>query len=686
MLCKIIKSHVMNKFILWLLFVLLFNSTNSQNAQGEKTVKVLKKKMEQSHGGERLKWMDSLSNYFAMDTDFKSDSLIKITQQYAIQLDSVDLAIKQTIHLMYYQNIIKGNSNKAKKIFEAHQYLFPRIKSIPLKCKFLLEGAITYFYLRNFNKAMEQYHAAEQLANKHKLDNYTAKASQGKGMVHTETGNFGAASLSLQNALKFFVKVKDTSMILDTRNSLSILYSKNNFFKEAKSERDALIELSLKAKEYDLIPIYCYNYASDYKKLKNQKARIASLKKSLKVNAKSKFKNYLDPYLLAGITTAYAENDSLQKAKQYFEKLKSIYDGSTEGGHQSVFLEAQKSIAFLEGDFLKALLYGKKYVELSKNNKQYEEFELGEKFLSDVYLAMNDNTNAFKHFKSYTHLKDSIGNATNLRVLSYYQTLYETEKRDFIIKSQETNIALLNEKNKLKNQYILFGSLSIFAIFVFVILYRSSVESKKRQQQQQQFTTQLMNTQEAERSRVARELHDSVGQKLLVLKTALTLNNQINEDLTNILSNTVQEIREMSHNLHPVQFEKLGLKGSLDDLAESFQQSSKTFYSTNMEPEAITVPKEKEIVIFRIIQECLVNVEKHAKATACIVEVKEQKNKILFVIKDNGIGFNQYMQTDSSVGLGMISIKERALQIEGFLKIDSEINVGTTISLLLNKK
>lgn len=674
----------MNK-ILWFVIVLMSCNIFSQHDKNNQIVSSLKKKIAQSEKGERLKWMDSLANYYALDTDFESDSLNKLTQKYAIKLDSIDLAVKQTIHLIYYQNIIKGDAYTAKKIFEANQYLFPKTKNIQTKCKFLLEGANTYFYLRNFDEALVLYNKVENLAAKNKLEDFKAEAIQAKGSIYTETGNFGAASLNLQEALKYFQKVKDTAMILDTRNSLSILYSKNEFFKEAKKERDATIELSLKAKKHDLIPIYYFNYASDYNKLNNQKARLESLNKALENNPKSKFKGYLEPYIFASLATAYAENDSLQKAKMYFEKLKVLYDGISESAYQSAFLEAQKSIAFIEKDYTNAILYGKKYVEQSKKDKQYEEVGFGEKFLSDVYKAIDDETNAFIHFKNYTRIKDSIENTTNLRVLSYYQTIYETKKRDLTIQSHEADIKLLNQKNKLKNQYVLFGSLGLFSIFGFVILYRSRNEAKRRQKQQQQFTTQLINAQEKERSRVAKELHDSVGQKLLVLKNALTLKNQTENELGELLNSAVTEVREISHNLHPFQFEKLGLIGSLEDLIDSFQRSSTTFYSYDIDLPKEIIPKEKEIIIFRIIQECLVNVEKHANATACLLTVKQEKNLIHFIVKDNGNGFDSVNLLKKSNGLGMTTIKERTLQINGTLKIDSEVNKGTTVNLTLEK-
>jgi signal transduction histidine kinase len=673
------------KKTLSLLTILIFYSTFSQQNKEAKSISNLKTKIQNSEKGERLKWMDSLSNFIAQNTNFESDSINNYTQKYAIELDSIDIVARQTIHLMYFQNIIKGNPNAAKKIFENYQYIIPKIKNNTTKCKLIFEGANSYFYLGKYEKAISQFEKLNQLAQKNKLESFAAKAHQGIGSSYTEMGNFGKGSIYLQKAIKIFQKLNDTNAVMDARNSLSILYSKNNFFKEAKDERDAIVKLSLENKKYDLIPVYYFNYTGDFKKQGNQKDRILYLKKAINASDKSEFKGFLEPYLFASLATAYAETDSLKKAKHYFQKLQKINDGVSESSFKSVYLEAQKSIAFLEKDYQNAIQYGKEYVDLVKTNKQYEEIEFGEKFLIDVYSEINDEANALLHFKNYLKLRDSIGNAQNLRVLSYYQTIYETEKRDLTIKSNLADIKLLNKQNELKKQYIIFGGIGFITFLGLLLLYHSMKNIRLREQQRQQFTTQLINSQELERSRVAKELHDSVGQKLLVLKNALTLKSQNEEELQKLLNSVVTEVREISHNLHPYQFEILGFVGALEDLIENFQRTSKTFYSTDISIPKDIIPKEKEIIIFRIIQECLTNVEKHANATACQLVVKQSKDNILFTITDNGKGFDTSITSLYTNGLGNISMKERAIQINGILKIDSKLGSGTTVNLTIQK-
>jgi signal transduction histidine kinase len=265
--------------------------------------------------------------------------------------------------------------------------------------------------------------------------------------------------------------------------------------------------------------------------------------------------------------------------------------------------------------------------------------------------------------------------------LVYYQTLYETEKRDLTIKNQQANIALLDSKNKIKTQWLLFGGIGLLSIFGFVWIIRSRNFARNKQKLQEKFSQDILNTQEEERSRVAKELHDGVGQQLLVLKnTFLQKEPQEKEEVT-LLENTIREVREISHNLYPFQFKKLGLVKSLEHMMNAFQKSSPVFYSYDIEDISGRITKEKELFIYRMLQECISNVEKHAAATACNLTVKAKNNQIVFQLKDNGKGFSVETINTTKTSLGIRSLKERAQYMNALLDIKSIKEKGTTITI-----
>lgn len=206
---------------------------------------------------------------------------------------------------------------------------------------------------------------------------------------------------------------------------------------------------------------------------------------------------------------------------------------------------------------------------------------------------------------------------------------------------------------------------------------------KKRHQLKEQFATQLINTQENERSRIAKELHDSIGQKLLLLKNTLLLKNENTDNSIPLVEDTIHEVREMSHNLHPFQFEALGLTASLHNLIDAFQKTSPIFFSADIDQIENLILKEKEIFIFRMLQECISNVIKHSKATACNLNVSKNEKNIQFQLKDNGIGFESELYKNSISNLGLKTLKERAQFINAQLNITSKPQKGTTITITI---
>lgn len=204
---------------------------------------------------------------------------------------------------------------------------------------------------------------------------------------------------------------------------------------------------------------------------------------------------------------------------------------------------------------------------------------------------------------------------------------------------------------------------------------------KKRHLLKEQFAAQLINTQESERSRIAKELHDSIGQKLLLLKNTLLLKKEKAGNDILLVEETIHEVREMSHNLHPFQFEKLGLEQSLHNIIDAFQKTSPIFFSADIDPIENTIPKEKEIFIFRMLQECISNVIKHSQATACNLSVRKKEKIITFQLKDNGQGFDPELYHSSTSNLGLKTLEERAHYINAQLQITSKLQKGTTTTI-----
>ncbi len=677
------------KLHLSLLFLLVSFSVFAQEVDLEENIQSLKVKIQQSEKGEKLKLLDSLTLLIRDRTAYKYDSISRVTINYALELDSINIATRNVADLIFYNCYVIAKPKEALDIFLNYKG-FKSVNDVAknnyrVAANFYLYGGDCYSSLGNTEKTLENYKIAEEFSFKAGDKRRVAVALLRTGFEKTEIGLFAEASQNIQKASKLFYEVKDTLHMVNSKNALSILYSQNAFYKEAEKVRNEAIKLAKLMERKGILGDIYYNASIDARMTRDKKAWISYLKLALSENEKSEYTLNRRTNFMSNLVIAYSITDSLPQAEKYLNEIEKNPKEYTEGINKRFYIEALKQIAFARKDYTNAIKYGKEHLQLTKNQDSFVEIYNAEKFLADIYFAIGKKNQANIHLNQYYSIKDSISSIQNVKTLAYYQTIYETEKKDLKIEAQESNIALLDSENKLKNQWLLFGGIGFLSVFGFVVLVRSRNTAKRRQLDQKKFTEQIVNTQEVERSRVAHELHDSVGQKLLILKNSLFLKENKQTDESNLLDETIKEVREMSHSLHPFQFEKVGLVTSLEDMVSAFQKSSDIFYSSEIEDILGMIPKEKEIFIFRMLQECMSNVEKHSGATGCNLSVIQENNHVIFQLKDNGKGFDVSLEKEKNKSLGMKTLEERARFIEADFSITSEEEKGTQVSIKIDK-
>ena len=223
---------------------------------------------------------------------------------------------------------------------------------------------------------------------------------------------------------------------------------------------------------------------------------------------------------------------------------------------------------------------------------------------------------------------------------------------------------------------------------------RAETESAGAQAREAQaraeYTFQLIASQEAERTRIARELHDSLGQNLLLIKNRTQLElakaklpDDLREELqsvSNLASQAIAEVRHIAHDLHPQQLDLLGLTRALQSLIENTAESSTMAIEGKFEPVDDILPREAAINVYRIVQESLNNIFKHSHAKKARITLERDVHEVLLKIKDDGCGFKG---SDGGKGLGLKNIAERVLMLGGKIKLDSEPDKGTRIEITI---
>jgi signal transduction histidine kinase len=209
-------------------------------------------------------------------------------------------------------------------------------------------------------------------------------------------------------------------------------------------------------------------------------------------------------------------------------------------------------------------------------------------------------------------------------------------------------------------------------------------------------SARLMQLQDDERRRIARELHDSVGQTLAALAMNLSLVRGDLERLSgiavalndseNLVRDMSTEVRTISHLLHPPLLDEAGLASALRWYVDGFSQRSKIQVDLDMPEDFGRLPSEMETAIFRVVQECLTNIHRHSESPVAKILVRQHRHEILVEIEDKGKGIppekREELSSAGTPGVGIRGMRERLRQLGGTLEINSGPN-GTLVTVKL---
>jgi len=214
-------------------------------------------------------------------------------------------------------------------------------------------------------------------------------------------------------------------------------------------------------------------------------------------------------------------------------------------------------------------------------------------------------------------------------------------------------------------------------------------ELSERTEEVRELTAKLLRLQDAERRRLARELHDSTGQMLAAIKMAL---DQMSveakgEKMSSLVTQTIalndemsRQLRTMSYLLHPPLLDEAGLPSALQWYVNGFAQRSGVAVDLHVSPEFGRLPEDMEIGIFRVVQECLINVHRHSGSNSAKIQVMRTNDQVDVTISDTGKGISaNHLHGDKVIpGVGLMGIQERMRQFGGTTEIKSS-DGGTTV-------
>ncbi|KIA95542.1 hypothetical protein OC25_06840 [Pedobacter kyungheensis] len=616
------------------------------------------------------------------------DSLLQLTKN----TPSDSIRARAFFRLSGYWSDI--DTAKAKKyLIEGAKYesKYPYLKAVYY---FNLAG---YYYLRNTKKSEANYMKAEKEFSK-----FNSK----------EAFLFRAKSWSNYANLQ---QKKDNELLM-----IDILVNKSIPLAKQAANNDYLgkyhYDLGLiffnklqydKAEKYFLFAISIFEQAKIRETTLLIKTYLSLGKTYLRINKLIKAKKILSKAQRLLRTDANPEHEAeyylvegcyYQNVKEYNNALKSINHGlkiamQLMDPYPQEKLNFQKYKILMEkGDYKKAIhiienILKKPAINFSVNMLSYYQD------LSFLYDKLGNQKIAYDWLKKYTVLNDSLNKQDVLRKINQLEIKFKTVENQKKIAelntaNQKANLSAKNSRllNWLLGTTILF----ILSILFFGIYYYRNQKKQAAQTEAIRLSQAMITGQETERYRIARELHDGLGNILAVVKFnlgGLVIENQTEElqDVTQQLDLSINELRRIAHDMMPEMLISIGLEAALKDLCESLTSHKLTvdYHFIKIEN---AIPQQTQLAIYRIVQELLTNVVKHAQATNVFLQCTQHKGIFFISLEDDGKGFDPHLQ-GGKTGIGLNNIKSRVAYLNGKIDITPRINgSGTSINIELNVK
>lgn len=411
-------------------------------------------------------------------------------------------------------------------------------------------------------------------------------------------------------------------------------------------------------------------------------AAIAELKKSTHTNYDHILKLYAK--IGHGLLDANRSAEATEILKSMNALVADSLQHPVNKGYHTYYKVFKARILSLQGahQAAHALIAGNRFLGEKKGFVVRKEFVEYYKYLAEIEANAGYSQKAFALLLKSGNLKDSINGYTNKKQLDDIETLYLTEKE------KNTEIQLANAKlsKGKRNQALLGGGLLGLLLLSGSVVYlirnrnfkqRERLKSELKEQQ----LGQMLNAQEEERKRIARELHDGIGQSLAALKMQLQLatKNQFSNQAISRVDALCKEVRGLSHQMMPIILQQNGIKDALEELIRL--SLSKNGIETDLLIHGFDqrISTQIEVHLYRISQELIANILKHSQATKVGIQLLQRSERVSLVVEDNGKGMPKLKQKKK--GLGMLSIASRMEAIGGKWSIDSKPGKGTLISI-----
>jgi len=536
----------------------------------------------------------------------------------------------------------------------------------------------------------------EEVGNKSELG--TAYINLGSEWQYLS--DFQSAAENYLKANKIGEELNNKKLLRITNNNLSSVFNVLQQFEKGKNYGEKSLQIATELKDDYAIASSIINIASSEQALKEYDKSLQLYKKVEQTGINTEdYLTLMDGWL--GMADNYRGLKNPSSAEQYYKK---VIDLSRQKNAPEYEMYAYMGISDL---YLKQKQYpsAKEYINKGIPLAQ----ELGSRFeLKDLYLRaseLNEATGnisvALAFRKKFELVNDSVINEKNTANINLLEAKYEFGKKEVLIKELEAEKKLQDLSLRQKNtfNYILLGS-ALTLLIISLLSFRNYKQKQKLQQQRiNELETEkkltaveaVLKGEEQERTRLAKDLHDGLGGMLSGIKYSFQTmrgnlimtpeNQQAFERSMDMLDSSIKEMRRVAHNMMPEALVKFGLDTALKDFCNDINQSGAlkiNYQSLGLENSV--VQQTTAITIYRIIQELINNMMKHAAAKHAIVQVSKTDDAISITVEDDGKGFDPATLKNAR-GIGWENIQSRVDYLKGMVDIQSAPGKGTSVHI-----
>lgn len=530
---------------------------------------------------------------------------------------------------------------------------------------------------------------AQIIHSEHASDSLIAAAANLRGIAHVSLGARDSALWYFQKAMTIFERMGQREAIAETANHIGRFYRKYNFQEALKFYNRALDIYTSLADENGIATILnesgvAFEYAGQYDSARSR------YEASLLIRQRDNDTIGI-AYSLEFISGVLALQGQYESALEYNLEALALREAIEDSFGLCINYHTLANIYLKLGNVEAAAINARKSEALSHSMNFIDIRPAQYALFRDIARAKNELDSALYFSSLYDLYKDSIFALDKNRQVEALTALYEASQKESLIQQQKFEISR-------KNYFLVAISFLIVVGIIIAALYykRNQLRQKNELQslmmrQQQAVSVAIVEAEEEERKRIARDLHDGVGQMMSAarMNLATLLNEQEKtleeenrgrfKNIIKLVDESCRELRTVSHQMMPNSLIKNSLSIALRNFIDKLDHRALNMqlYTEGLDNR---IDLNIESVFYRVIQECVNNVIKHANADRLDISIIRQQDEIVATIEDNGIGFDT-TKMEQFEGIGLKNIKTRVAYLDGQIEFDSSIGRGTVVAI-----